>query len=120
MYAVGRKHRLQADARCFFEQAVARHLRILTSAEVMQELLHAYIPVGRVTALDAALELVARSVVEVWPLEAADVELARQLYDQFPELGARDLCHIASCRRRGVSEIKTFDRGMAVAAGRFL
>ena len=69
---------------------------------------------------DAALDLVARSVVEVWPLEPADVQLARQLHDQFPELDARDLCYFASCRRRGVGEIKTFDRGLSIIADRFL
>ena len=32
-------------------------------------------------------------------------------------LSPRDLCHLASCRRRGVSEIKTFDQALrAVSA----
>ena len=51
--------------------------------------------------------------VEVWPLEEADVALARQLHEQYPSLQARDLCHLASCRRRGVREIKTFDQALA-------
>ena len=85
----------------------------------MQELLHAYLPVNRMTTLDIALDLIAQTIIEVWPLEADDTILARQLYDQYPELGARDLCHLASCRRRGVSTIKTFDRGLAIIAARF-
>jgi len=120
MYAVGRAHRLRDEARRFFETAVGDHRPLQTSTEVLQELLHAYLPAGRLATLDDALELVTRSAVEVWPLERGDVQLARQLHDQFPELDARDLCHFASCRRRGVREIRTFDRGLAVIAQRFL
>ena len=64
-----------------------------TSAEVLQELAHAYLPVGRKQTLDAALALITGSRVEVWPLEQEDVTLARQLHEQHPALGARDLCH---------------------------
>ena len=38
------------------------------------------------------------------------VTLARQLREQYPPLPARDLCHLASWHRRGVSEIRTFDQ----------
>jgi predicted nucleic acid-binding protein len=61
-----------------------------------------------------------RSTVDIWSLEPADVLLARQLHSQFPEIGARDLCHFASCRRRGVNKIRTFDRGLSVIAERYL
>ena len=44
---------------------------------------------------------------------ARDVLLARQLHDQHPSLSARDICHLASCRRRGVGEMMTFDQGLA-------
>ena len=38
--------------------------------------------------------------------------LARELSEQHSTLGARDLCHLASCRRGGVGEIMTFDEGL--------
>ena len=63
--------------------------------------------------LGFSLGLIASAGVEVWPLEEADVALARQLYEQYPALQARDLCHLSSCRRRGVREIKTFDQTFA-------
>ena len=68
-------------------------------------------------AFDAAMSLIVRSGVEVWPLEYEDVTLARQLHEQFPGLGARDLCHLASCRRRRVRDIKTFDQALHAVAG---
>ena len=80
----------------------------------MQEPAQAYLPTGRLQTYDAALALIARAGIALWPLEQADVSLARRLHEQYPTLQARDLCHLASCRRRGVREIKTFDEGLAV------
>ena len=113
MYAVGRPHALRANAREFFVEANRSGAPLCTSAEVLQEMAHAYLPIGRLQAFDATLGLIASAGVEVWPLEEADVALARQLHDLYPALQARDLCHLASCRRRGVREIKTFDQTFA-------
>lgn len=117
MYAVGRPHALQADAQEFFIEANRNGTPLCTSAEVMQELAHAYLPTGRLQTFDAALELIASAAVDAWPLEEADVTLARRLHERYPALQARDLCHLASCRRRGVREIKTFDQALAKIAG---
>ncbi len=113
MYAVGRPHALQPPAQHFFVEANRSGTPLCTSAEVMQELAHAFLPTGRLQTFDATLALIASAAVEVWPLEEADVALARRIHNQYPTLQARDLCHLASCRRRGVREIKTFDEALA-------
>jgi len=41
MYAVGGPHPLRTEARAFFEDALESGLPLVTSAEVLQELLHA-------------------------------------------------------------------------------
>jgi len=115
MYAVGREHPLREEAREVFLTGVATGEVLVTSAEVLQELLHAYLPVNRVETLDAALELARRRLGAVWPVEREDVELARTLVDKHAGLGARDLIHLACCVRRGVSRIRTFDRALAAA-----
>ena len=117
MYAVGRHHPLRAEARSFFADALVRQMPLVTSAEVLQELVHAYFPVGRQATLERAMALLQGHAVTVWPLEQEDVTLAVQLCRRFPSLGARDLCHLASCRRRNVSTIKTFDKALATALG---
>lgn len=114
MYAVGREHPLRRPAQDFFEQSLERRRRLVTSAEVLQELLHAYIPAARIGTLDTALTL-ARSLTEIWPIEESDVLHARALSDRYRALGARDLIHLACCQRRGVTEVKTFDRALASA-----
>ncbi|MBL38854.1 MAG: VapC toxin family PIN domain ribonuclease [Xanthomonadales bacterium] len=113
MYAVGRDHPLKAQARAVFEQAIAEPGKpLVTSAEVLQELLHVYLPVNRLQTLNHALELVARSVREVWSVEPDDVLEAIRLTESNPALGARDLIHLACCQRRGIRNIRTFDRAL--------
>lgn len=116
VYAVGRDHPLKSQARAVFEQAVAEPGQpLVTSAEVLQELLHVYLPVNRWRTLNDALELVARSVREVWPIEPDDVLDAVRLAESHPGLGARDLLHLACCQRRGIRHIRTFDRALSAA-----
>jgi hypothetical protein len=118
MYAVGRPHPLRQEARSFFEEATAARRSLVTSAEVLQELLHAYLPVQRIATLDAALTLVDSCIDTVWPVEAEDVRFARALAETESGLGARDLLHLACCRRRGIADVKTFDRPLAAALAR--
>jgi hypothetical protein len=115
IYAVGRSHPLRDEARAFFAAAGREGTPLVTSAEVLQELLHVYLPVQRAATLDAALELASRSVDRVLPVEAADVEQARTLLDEHPALAARDLLHLAICRRHGINDLRTFDRGLQAA-----
>jgi predicted nucleic acid-binding protein len=110
---VGGEHPLRADARAFFVNALESGDVLVTSVEVLQELLHAYIPVGRFATLDAALSLARERMGVIWPVEAEDVALARGLADSHRGLGARDLMHLACCRRRDVTRAMTFDRALA-------
>ena len=86
MYAVGSPHPLQGPAREFFHECGKHNAPLGTSAEVLQELLHAYLPVRRSQTLDAAMMLIEGTGVEVWPLEEADIALARQMYAPAPVL----------------------------------
>lgn len=117
MYAVGREHPLREPARRFFADAITNQRPLATSSEVLQELVHAYLPVDRTRALAAALRIVERTRMEVWPLERDDVILGIELAARHPALEARDLCHLASCQRRGVTRIQTFDRGLKAYGG---
>jgi len=115
MYAVGRGHPLREEARSFWLKHAGSGEVVVSSAEVLQELLHAYLPVGRLETLDAALTLARSRLGAIWSIEPEDVELARSLVERHPGLGARDLLHVACCMRRDVDRVKTFDRALASA-----
>lgn len=91
---------------------------LVTSAEVLQEILHAFVRRGRLDLCDQALLLAQRSVVDIWSLEPGDVAQARSLADLHPELESRDLVHLACCQRRRASDLVTFDRALGAAWAR--
>ena len=117
MHAVGRSHPLRGPAREFFLEAHRSKKALCTSAEVLQELLHVYLPVDRKGTLESALRLALFCIPTVWPIEQEDVLLAYRLVPRHPGLSARDLLHLACCQRRGVENIQTFDRGLRAALG---
>ena len=116
MHAVGAEHPLRTPSVAFFLDSRREKARpLVTSAEVLQELLHLYTPQNRLEELDAALQLAVDVCFDVWSVETADVRLGRTLMTSYPALSSRGLLHLASCRRRNVGEIRTWDRSLAAA-----
>ena len=111
VYAVGRPHPLREPAQTILREHMTAGTSLATSAEVLQELLHAYLPVQRMETLDAALTL-ANDLTTVLPVDASDVRAARDLVTSHAGLGARDLLHVAVASRHGASEILSFDRAL--------
>jgi predicted nucleic acid-binding protein len=114
MYAVGAAHPLQDEARQFFRQSKVDRIPLVTSVEVLQELLHAYVPVQRLATLASAWQL-AESETTIWGLDLDDLQDARALASRHAGLGARDLIHIATCQRRKVDRLHTYDSGLRAA-----
>lgn len=116
MYAVGGPHEVRDEVRERFASTVDATADdgLATSAEMMQELLHRYVPGERWVQLDAALRLV-EDRMTVWPATAEDVVLARRLVDRHPALTARDLVHLATCINQRATGMWTYDRGLAAA-----
>ena len=115
IYAVGRSHPLKEEAQNFFLRSSKKGKRLVTSAEVLQELLHVYLPVERIETLDAALDLATQGIDHVIPIDSAAVLHARSLVDNFPGLTARDLLHLSVCQLHKIRELKTFDRNLLAA-----
>jgi predicted nucleic acid-binding protein len=115
IYAVGRSHPLKVEAQNFFLESSNQGKRLATSAEVLQELLHVYLPVARMKTLDAAIELATQGVDQVLPIDSAAVLHARNLIVNFPGLTARDLLHLSVCHLNKIKDLKTFDRNLDAA-----
>ena len=112
IYAVGRPHPLKEGAQNFFIESSQKGMRLVTSAEVLQELLHAYLPLRRLATLDAAMTLAVKGVDQIFPIDSAVVLHAHNLVNQYPGLTARDLVHLAVCHQHQIKELKTFDRNL--------
>ena len=111
MYLVGAAHPHKVDAQRALEAYVARGVKLVTDAEVMQEILHRYVAIDRREAIQPALEALSSVVDEVFPIEREDVLGARDVVLASTGLSARDAIHVAVMARRGVETILSFDRG---------
>ncbi len=111
MYLVGAPHPLKDAARAAIERCVNRGERMVTSAEVMQEILHRFVAIRRPQAIQAALDVLAGVVDAVLPIEAVDVTNARDVLLSRASLSARDALHVAVMKRHGIERVMSFDAG---------
>ena len=112
MYVVGAEHPLKHRAQGLLERAVTAGERLVTDAEVLQEILHRYGAIRRLDAIQPALDVLLGVVDEVFPVERADVERARDVMLGGLTLSARDAVHVAVMERHGVDRIMSFDAGL--------
>ena len=117
MYLVGAAHPHKADSQRLLESAVAAGEKLVTDAEVLQEILHRYTAIARREAIQPAFDALLAVVDEVFPIERAEAERAKTIVLERPSLSARDAIHAAVMYRRGVKRILTFDAGFDALPG---
>ena len=111
MYLVGSPHPHKADAQRLLERAAADRERLVTDAEVLQEILHRYSWIGRRDAIQPTFETLLNAVDEVFAVDLSAVSRAREIVLAYPRTSARDAVHVAVMEREGVERILTFDVG---------
>ena len=111
MYLVGAAHPLKEKAEELLEMAVASNQRLVTSAEVLQEILHRYVAINRRDAIAPAFDVLLDVVDEVVAVEEDDVVRAKDLLLGTKALSSRDAVHVAVMARQGISRIMSFDAG---------
>ncbi len=111
MYLVGAPHPHKLDAQLLVENALSAEERLLTDAEVLQEICHRYASIVRRDMIQPAFDAILGVVDEVLAVEREDVETAKDILLRYTSLSARDAVHAAVMRRHGIDRIMTFDRG---------
>jgi hypothetical protein len=111
MYLVGAQHPHKVHARALLERFASEGERLVTDAEVFQELLHRYSAIGRLDAVDPAFEALSGIVDEVFPVDLPRVERAKSILLATAGLSARDALHLAVMEKQGVHRIASFDAG---------
>ena len=109
MYLVGAAHANKDAATRLLETAIARGDRLVTDAEVLQEILHRYVAIARRDAIQPAFDIV-RSVADViYPVESVDVDRAKAIVLGARSISARDAVHVAIMQRYGIAKVLSFD-----------
>ena len=111
MYVIGASHPHKLDALRLLEGAISEGHRLVTNAEVMQEILHRYSAIGRKEAIQPAFEMLLGVVDEVYPIDIADVQRAKEILLGAKGVSARDSVHVATMERNGVGTVMSFDTG---------
>jgi len=109
MYLIGAPHPRKAEAQFLLERLVAAGERLVTDAEVLQEILHRYTAIQKREAIGPAFQVVLDIVDDIFAIEKADVLRAGEIAQNGASLSARDAVHIAVMERQGVLSILTFD-----------
>jgi predicted nucleic acid-binding protein len=111
MYLVGGAHPHKIDAQHALERLVMDRQRLVTDAEVFQEILHRYVAINRREAIQPAFDALLGVVDEVLPIDIKAVERAKTIVLSRPRLSARDAIHVAIMEHHGIGRIVSFDDG---------
>ena len=109
MYLIGAAHPHKAESQVILERLIAEGQRLVTDAEVLQEILHRYTAIDRREAIAPALQVVLNIVDEVMSIEKTDVLRAAEIVQNRALISARDALHIAVMERRNIRAILSFD-----------
>lgn len=112
MYLVGGPHPNKANAERLLEKLTLERQRLVTDAEVLQEILHRYAAIDRRDAIQPAFDAILRVVDEVFAVDQTVVERAKQIVLGYRQLSARDAVHLAVMEKNGIERILSFDAGL--------
>ncbi len=109
MYLVGAAHPHKTEAQLILERLIAAGERLITDAEVLQEILHRYTAIDKREAIGPALKVTLDIVDDVMAVGKAEVLRAGEIVQTRDSLSARDAVHIAVMERHGIRSILSFD-----------
>lgn len=110
MYASGVEHPLRDSSRRVIRQVGTGDLDGVISAEVIQEILHRFVSIGRPDVARAQATEAMDIFAPVLPVTHALMRRVPDLAAKYPRLSARDLVHVATCIHEGITDIISPDR----------
>ena len=111
MYLVGAAHPNKVDAQRLVEKLLSGRERLVTDAEVLQEILHRYVAINRRDAIQPAFDALLGFVDDVLAVDRAVIDRAKRIVFGNARLSARDAVHLAVMEQHGVDRILSFDSG---------
>ena len=117
MYLVGAPHPHKADAQRLLEKLITDRQRLVTDAEVLQEILHRYVAIDRRDAIQPAFDALLGVVDQVFTVDRRVVERAKNIVLGYRQLSARDAVHLSVMEQNGIDQILSFDTGFDVFPG---
>jgi hypothetical protein len=110
MYAVGKDHPNREPCREILRRIEADDLIVVTSVEVLQELLHRYRSLGRPDLATTVYRATKDLCEEILSVTEEDLDHAHKILQAHASISVRDALHAATALRRGIKGILTTDR----------
>jgi predicted nucleic acid-binding protein len=111
MYLVGAPHPHKADAQRLLEKLISDRQRLVTDAEVFQEILHRYVAINRRDAIQPAFDALLGITDQVFAVDQAATERAKEIVMGYRHVSACDALHLAVMEQHQIHQILTFDSG---------
>jgi len=111
MYLLGTPHPHKTDAQRLVEKFTSARQRLVTDAEVLQEIVHRYVAIDRREAIQPTFDVLLKVVDEVLPIDRKVMERAKEIVLSYHRLSARDAVHLSVMERHGIENILSFDSG---------
>src|ERR1700732_3514149 len=88
MYLVGAAHPHKSDAQRWLEKLVSDRQRLVTDAEVLQEILHRYVAINRRDAIQPAFDALLGIVDQVLAVDRSVAERAKHIVLGYRQVSA--------------------------------
>jgi len=117
MYLVGAPHPHKTDSQRALERLISGREKLVTDAEVLQEILHRYVAINRRDAIQPAFDALLGIVDEILPIDGPAVHRAKAIVLARQQLSARGAIHLAVMEQHGIQRILSFDAGFDALPG---
>ncbi len=110
MYAVGSDEALRTRCQTALRAAVAQRVNLVTSAEVLQEILYRFFSINRPDSARTVYGTATELCSEILPVTERHTARALDLLLQHRRLSPRDALHVATMEDRGIRRLLSTDR----------
>ncbi len=117
MYAIGKAHPCKAPCIQVLERIEDETIHVVSSVEVLQEILHRYRSLREYEIAASAFTHFKTLCDDILPVDKADMDLAFRILEKAPAISVRDAVHAATMQNQGLERILSTDTHFDSIAG---
>ncbi len=110
MYAIGKQHLYKPSCVAVLKQIEAEVIHVVTSVEILQEILHRYYSLRNYEVAASAFANMKKLCEKILPVLEADVDRAHRILKDLPHLSVRDAIHAATILNNGLRKVISTDK----------
>ena len=110
MYAIGEDHPYKRPCVTVLKQIEAEALQVVTSVEVLQEILHRYHSLREYATAATAFTNLKKLCETILPVREPDVDRGFRILQAHPRIRVRDAIHAGTMLNNGLRRILSTDR----------